>query len=316
MDTSISNPNPNPRTRNIEFNDCYLCPESLCFYHVTYPDKDINPNHPRDSDKIIKKRMTGLTSVLKNTFWPDYKLSAPKKRLYQEDKVRKKKYKGKMGSLSSRNHELILGKQLGPQARGSIVHDQIHMLSDPELRDKYLHKHGKVKDCYTEMALYWMKTNGWKAVANELAIADPDTGIATAIDAILYNEEKDKYIMVEWKTGDHDYFYFSTNGNCRLIKDLSNSLYNQSRIQAIMTWLILEKNYKTDFTISEVVVVHLGENRVHENIISKEFMTMAKDIYKVIYFDRKNRNNSRNRKGNSNNNNSNSFSNVKKVKVY
>jgi hypothetical protein len=116
-----------------------------------------------------------------------------------------------------------------------------------------------------------------------LAIADPETGIATAIDAILYNKEEDKYIMVEWKTGDPDYFYFSTNGQCKYIKDLDNSLYNQSRIQAMMTWLILKKNYQTPFEISDVVVVHLGENNVHENVISWDFMTMAKDVYKLIY---------------------------------
>ena len=251
------------------FNDCYLSLSSGCFKHIEYDEEG----------RVIKKvRMTGLTNVLRNLFWPDFKLTKPKKTLYYESKVKKKK-------SSSNNLDLV--RQVDPRTKGTIIHDRIHMLCDPELKDKYHLKHGTQKDGCTEMFEFWMKKNGWEPLGNEIAIADPDTGIATAIDAILYNKKENRIALVEWKTGSPSYFCYSKTGKCKILKDLDNSLFNQAKIQLVMTFFILVKNYKLKYFIDDLVVVHLSEDHVHDYYISKDFIKIAPHIYNIISEERK-----------------------------
>lgn len=217
--------------------------------------------------------MTGLTKVLKEVFFPDFEMTKPWKKLYPSDSMVKKK-----ASKDPNN----LGLQLGSQVRGNMVHDQIRTLCDPELSKDFGKKYAYI-DEWTKLAISWMKVNGYEPYANELAIADPSLGIATAIDAIVFHEETGKYAMVEWKTGSIDYFYYSTNNSCRYIADLDNSLHNQARLQILMTNYILKENYKkSGIVIDKLFVVHVGDQGLHENVVSRDFMSMEVNLYNAM----------------------------------
>jgi len=251
-----------------DFSDCYFCPDSKCFYHVTYPeDKKTN---------IKKKKMTGLTKVLKDVFYPEYEMVKPKDKVYSETFKQK-----------ASNNPNNLGLQLGPRVRGEIVHDQIRMLCDENLTPEFAKKYASV-DPWTKLAVSWMKVRKFEPVSNELAIADPSLGIATAIDAIVYDVENETYHMVEWKTGSLDYFYYSTNKPCRYISNLDNSLYNQARLQILITNFILKKNYsRSGISIGNLFIIHVGDDGLHEHCISKEFRSIEAEVYKKIVDNRK-----------------------------
>ena len=243
--------------------DCKFCPDSKCFFYYS--------GKKNKKGELIGTRMTGLTRVLREIFYPDYELVEPEKRSYENKKSNKPK-----PSQQPKN----IGLKYGPQVRGSIVHHQIQLLCDGG--SDYA-KYYTYMDNYTKVAMSWIKDNGHIPISNEVPIADPDTGIATAIDMIVYDPTEQIFMMVELKTGNMDYFMESKTGLFRHL-DMENSLFNQAKLQLTMTYHIFKKNYSNDFPykISKFLILHIGNESSYELFISEKFMQIKGDIYDII----------------------------------
>ena len=246
----------------IEFGDCYFDDNCGCFFI----------DEPGSKKRI---RCSGLLPVLKKIFYPDSEKGKYKKdtTLYKKQKSKQKKNKNK--------DRFDIGQMLGNKERGKLVHDQIRMINDPDTKKRFNEKYTKM-DKFTVNAELWMKQNGWISIANELAICDKDTRIATAIDAVLYNPKTNELAIAEWKTGSLEFFYSYTRKMKFIVPSLNNSLYYQAQFQTVMTYYILVKNYLKNVSLrfDKLMILHLNDNGVRQHVIGQEMVAFAQTIYK------------------------------------
>lgn len=250
----------------IDFSDCHFDDNCGSFFYYY--------------DKNKRRRCSGLLPVMRKIFYPDYDKGKYKKdtTLYKKQKNQKKKKK---------KDYFDIGQMLSNKDRGKLVHDQIKMINDPDTKDRTHEKYTKLDD-FTVKAELWMKQSGWIPIANELAICDPDTNIATAIDAILFNPKTNELAIAEWKTGSLEFFYSYTRKMKFIVPSLNNSLYYQAQFQTIMTHFIFAKNYlkNTGLKIDKLMILHLNDNGVRQHIIGQEMVSFASSIYRRILLDR------------------------------
>lgn len=256
----------------ISFDDCVFDESSNCFV-----------SHIGKISGKKRVKYTGLLPVLRKTFYDNF----DKGKMKKDKTMYKRKSKKKSGKKKS-----YLGNLVGSISRGKIVHDQLRILNNPDLKDTCKEEYTKM-DPFTTKIRKWMKANNWVSLAEELPICDTFIGVATAIDSIIYNPTTKELAIAEWKTGSLEYFYSFTrkmkNMDSIPIRQVpNNSLYNQAQFQTVMSHYILNKNYlkKANLSIDKLIIVHANDEGVREHIIGTDFISLGDYIYRKIAKDR------------------------------
>jgi len=242
------------------FNDIELNGEAFYFL---YKDQNLTPK---------KLKLKGLTKSLKETFYPTYDW----KEVYELNKKNWKKTSNEKKAIKKRKIEKKYNVAMdhGALTRGRIVHDQIRFLIQYG-KEEYSKKYANF-DPFTSSAIGWIFRVGLVPLFAELPVCDPDTRIGTAVDLICTNS-KNEIVLVEWKTGVYKYFNAS-NGYCSNIGiQLSNSPYNQARLQTLFTYHILKYRYCID--IKKCYIVHISEEETNEFILDEKFLSASKYFY-------------------------------------
>jgi len=247
--------------KNEHFNNIELNGDAFYFL---YKDKNL---------KSRKLKLQGLTKALKETFYPMYDW----KEVYELNKKNwKKESYAKKKVIKKRKIEKKYNVAMdhGPLTRGRIVHDQIRFLIQYG-KDEYSKKYANF-DPFTSSAIGWLFKTKLVPLIPELPICDPEIRIGTAVDLICTNE-KNEISIIEWKTGNYKYFNAS-NGYCsNLGIQLSNSPYNQARLQTLFTYHILKYKYGID--VKKCYIVHISEEETNEFILDEKFLSASPYFY-------------------------------------
>jgi formate-dependent nitrite reductase cytochrome c552 subunit len=168
---------------------------------------------------------------------------------------------------------------------GTALHKQIESylikkMSSEEVDDD------KYDDRVVNFHNKFLATNGLEVVAVELRMFDEKLKICGTCDALIYDTNKNRYILMDWKTGKKitpEGKYIDKRGVERLTESMlkhpfnlyTDSNYYKYSIQLTAYKFILERN--TDIKIDEMILVWFGENEF-EPIKAKE-MT---ELYTVL----------------------------------
>ena len=142
----------------------------------------------------VEKDLTSVTTLvegtIRNRHLEDWKLNTINKQL--EKRLNKK--------LSAKQVELVMGegKKLGEH--GAHLGNEVHSMVDSLLKGD-----SPVIPEFFEPAidgwLKWRQTHAnWSWLGSEVGICDVDGGYAGTVDAIFWDNDKQEYIICDWKT--------------------------------------------------------------------------------------------------------------------
>ena len=170
--------------------------------------------------------------------------------------------------------EELLGQWKKKADYGTLVHEEIEL---------YIKDQTYPKDDRSERAIKWL--NGYKMQSNyklysEKIVYSKELQLAGTIDLLLYNEESEEYIIVDWKTSSKiaTSAYKHKRGNNEITRNLEDCNFNHYSLQLSLYRYILETFYA--LKISEQLIVHLQENDCigyHAPYIKNTVLEMIKE---------------------------------------
>lgn len=261
---------------NGAFSDTFFSRSSNCFFFIDSQNK--------------KRKLTGVNPILREIFYSKYKFDRNifnlcMKKFGRRHKKKKETRRHNQHSVVD-GIEMNIGKELGPIARGSIVHNQLEILfSDNKNKNELFEKKYGYIDPLTISAYEWMKRKDLRPIKSELSISDPDLRIGTSIDLVAQNKNGE-LVVIEWKTGNSDTFQFFTEKmQSGLGKIMTNCPLNQARLQLFTTFFILSEKYFVP--VKTLILVHISEEKIEEYTYdAKKIHDFCGFIYEKI---RKNR---------------------------
>lgn len=221
------------------------------------------------------KRMKGLTDVLKKTFYSNYSW---KKAWKIGSNIRKKEdsMRKKMGI--PQQDKLFEKTSKGGIKKGKKVHEQMQDTAKYGWSE-YL-KRNKETEPETMWLWAWMMKMGLSILASEVPVGFKDIGVATAIDMVCENDNKE-LVLVEWKTGMENSFHVSTGKMKGILGSyFDNSQMNQAQLQLHVSRLMFEETYGVKAKHSYVVCVNQYDTR-HRTVDSK-FELVSREILNQI----------------------------------
>lgn len=230
-------------------------------------------------DKLNKYRsLSGLRPRLGLTYWPNSsyyqmmkgqsggggggtKLKREKNKRNKE-KVTKKESHGRFGGL-------IRGVHVHAQLRDFVVLDK------KNFKKKYKELHSY---CSKILSAIIGRLN-LKVFISELDIYDESLGIGTSLDMVCLDKDG-KLGILEFKTG-HTKSFDCPDGKMQLtLKDMRNTIQNQSIMQVFTGALILHRAYQIPLDQMKLYVIRVDDESLDIIPVQSEFLEkMATPVY-------------------------------------
>lgn len=225
----------------------FFCSKSRCFKR-------------KKSDTEIKVK--GLLPVLKKSCWSNYEYTPSE-------------YKTKKTGIWNSSEGI---------ARGTRVHKEIEVVVNRGWEEAKLF-FGEKLHPFTTKAIIAMREWKWQPIISEMIAYDPFMDVATKIDLICLDKNKD-IVLVEWKCGMDNYI---SRGNAPmqgpLGKYYSNSPLHQAYVQLLFTKMFVEKGYGVFPKKSYVIQIHT--DGITPYTIPETMKYYQESVYEYVLFCRR-----------------------------
>ena len=122
-----------------------------------------------------------------------------------------------------------------------------NLISDEAKRKTKFYWNRKRNNVISLIIKFWwfLKKFNLKPIYHELPVGNPNLRIATRIDVVCQNENNQKWVLIEIKTG-FDRYYNCSNGYMDIpLQNFKNSIKNQHQLQLLMNQTLFEYTYPT-----------------------------------------------------------------------
>lgn len=183
-------------------------------------------------DSETGQRFRGVTAALRLAYWSDYCFKTAKTD----------------GTEGTGNNRYVKGPTASK--RGSLVDQQIDRIIQGKPLDGKPH-------AFTVLAFKAFRAAALQPVASQVVVFDQERRLATAVDILCVNSER-QHVVVELKCSSNFKYHAFSGPMKHEFSTLRNSIANQHAVQTLVTRALFERTYGAKAVAAVLKINQLG----------------------------------------------------------